>query len=70
MNWIKTVSAGIDRYRVLADILDNAKGITLPKRSVHEHFVASSIQFSLDVEDPNRVIRFIDECGKRGVEIK
>ena len=59
-----------DRYHVLAENLSNAKGIVLPHRSEHEHFVASSFQFSLDVEDTDKVIQFVNECANRGVEIK
>jgi len=59
-----------DRYKVLTDNLKNAKGITIPERSEHEHFVASSFQFSLDVDNPEKVIHFVDECAKHGVEIK
>ncbi len=59
-----------DRYHVLADKLKNASGITVPVRLEHEHFVASSFQFFLDVDDDVEVVEFINECAKRGVEIK
>ena len=59
-----------DRYCVLENSLQDVKGIIVPERSEHEHFVASSFQFSLDVNNTQQVIQFIDECAIRGVEIK
>ena len=59
-----------DRYQVLTGVLQNARGVIIPKRSEHEHFVASSFQFFLDVDDTNKVIQFVDQCANRGVEVK
>ncbi len=59
-----------ERYKVLADGLQNTKEIIVPKRSKHEHFVASSFQFFLDTDHANKVTEFIDACANRGVEIK
>ena len=58
------------RYYVLADKLENITGIRLPNRPEHEHFVGSSIQFSIDLSEPDRIIDFINSCSERGVEIK
>ena len=57
------------RYQVLADKLDKIQGIRVPERLAHEHFVGSSIQFSIDLDEP-KILEFIDTCMKRGVEIK
>ena len=59
-----------DRYQVLTGVLQNARGVIIPKRSEHEHFVASSFQFFLDVDDTNKVIQFVDQCANHGVEVK
>ena len=51
-------------------MLQNANRIIVPKRPEHEHFVASSFQFFLDVDDTSKVTQIVDECANRGVEIK
>lgn len=43
--------------------------IRLPRRAEKEAFVASSIQFSLDLE-PRQVERFVHECAARGLYVK
>ncbi len=58
------------RYQVLANKLDNIKCISLPERSRDEHYVGSSIQFSINLDSPDKIPEFIDTCLKRGVEIK
>lgn len=58
------------RYRVLADKLEKIQGISIPRRSADEHYVGSSIQFSINADKPEKIIRFIDTCYQRGVEIK
>ena len=58
------------RYQVLANKLEKIQGICLPKRSEHEHYVGSSIQFSVNLGGADKVPQFIETCLKRGVEIK
>lgn len=58
------------RYQVLAGKLGNINGISLPDRSQYEHYVGSSIQFSVNLDGPGKIPEFIDTCLKRGVEIK
>lgn len=58
------------RYSILAEKLADIQGVRLPKRSEHEYFVGSSIQFSIDLDPAEEILEFIDACSKRGVEIK
>ena len=58
------------RYQVLANKLEKIQGVHLPERAAHEHFVGSSIQFSIDINDTEKILEFINTCQKRGVEIK
>ena len=58
------------RYQILAEKLDNIEGISVPKRPEHEHYVGSSIQFSIDLDSSEKIIEFITICLERGVEIK
>ncbi len=44
--------------------------ISVPIRPPHEHFVGSSIQFSLPGFSGDEVRRFVDLCSRRGVQIK
>lgn len=56
-------------YRQLESALGPAPGVSLPKRHPKEAYIASSIQFSLDL--PRRQIeRFLHECSLRGLYIK
>jgi dTDP-4-amino-4,6-dideoxygalactose transaminase len=56
-------------YGLLQAQLGHIKGITVPARNPKESFVASSIQFTLDLP-PQRIARFIQECDLRGLYIK
>lgn len=57
-------------YAVLEHRLREAGGISVPVRPSHEHFVGSSIQFSLPGFSDDQVRRFVDLCSRRGVQIK
>ena len=57
------------RYQVLANKLEKIEGIRVPNRSTHEYFVGSSIQFSINLDEP-KILEFIETCLQRGVEIK
>lgn len=56
-------------YAQLESALSGVPGISLPKRHPKEAFIASSIQFSLDMPEP-RIARFLRECSLRGLHIK
>jgi dTDP-4-amino-4,6-dideoxygalactose transaminase len=58
------------RYAVLETALQEVKHIRIPNRPQKEHFVGSSIQFTLNGISRHQVEAFIAECGQRGVEIK
>ena len=56
-------------YATLASELSKAKYLSVPARVVKEEFVASSIQFTLDLK-PLQIERFLKECDLRGLYIK
>ena len=57
------------RYQWLADGLHGIDKLRLPRRVAKEQFVASSIQFSLDLP-PADVARFLVHCADAGVFVK
>lgn len=58
------------RYGILEQGLCKIPGIRLPERPQHEEYVGSSIQFSLAGASKETILAFIDECARRGVEVK
>jgi len=58
------------RYAALETALQKIDHIRVPDRPAKEHFVGSSIQFTLEGISRHQVEAFIAECGRRGVEIK
>ena len=56
-------------YAVLERELSKAANLSIPRRSDKEEFVASSIQFTLDLS-PLQIERFLHECELRGLYIK
>jgi dTDP-4-amino-4,6-dideoxygalactose transaminase len=56
-------------YADLARELVKAPGVSVPARDPREEFVASSIQFTLDLK-PEQIERFLAECDLRGLYIK
>ena len=58
------------RYAVFEKGLNDIDAITIPPRPPKEHFVGSSIQFTLGKLSPKKMGRFIEECDRRGVRIK
>lgn len=56
-------------YATLERELGKAKHLTVPARKPEEEFVASSIQFTLDLNRA-QIERFIQECTARGLYIK
>lgn len=59
-----------ERYAVLAEALAGVPHLALPARDPREKYVGSSFQFSLVGLDRRQAQWFIEECGRRGVEIK
>ncbi len=59
-----------ERYRRLADGLGTIQNIRIPVRPPQEHFVASSIQFSVKGLDAAEMERFLEACASRGVFVK
>jgi dTDP-4-amino-4,6-dideoxygalactose transaminase len=56
-------------YATLERELGKATCLTVPPRKPQEEFVASSIQFTLDL-NPAQIERFMKECSARGLYIK
>jgi dTDP-4-amino-4,6-dideoxygalactose transaminase len=56
-------------YRQLETALSKAKNLSIPKRHPKEEFIASSIQFSLNLSSA-QIERFLAECDLRGLYIK
>lgn len=58
-----------ERYRWLARELAGLLNLTVPVRDPREEYVASSIQFTLDLS-AERIQRFLAGCDSRGLHIK
>jgi dTDP-4-amino-4,6-dideoxygalactose transaminase len=56
-------------YSALARELCKARYVSVPTRDTQEEFIASSIQFTLDLTPP-QIERFLKECSLRGLYIK
>jgi len=56
-------------YAKLARALDGVPQLTVPARDIREEFVASSVQFTLDLP-PERIESFLGGCDRRGLHIK
>lgn len=59
-----------ERYDLLATELNRINHIRIPMRNPKEHYVGSSIQFSLTGMERRQVIEFLDESHQRGLDIK
>ena len=59
-----------ERYDLLEEGLKKIKGITCPERDQREHYVGSSIQFSLIGQDEETIKAFLSACMDKGVELK
>lgn len=58
------------RYRRLEQGLSSIQGIRIPPRPAEEHYVMSSIQFSVKGLTPAEMDAFLTGCAARGVFIK
>ena len=58
------------RYRAVESRLAQVEGIKLPLRPKQETLVGSSIQFLAEGLDAEQILRFINRCRNRGVELK
>ena len=58
------------RYRKLEEGLRGIQGIRIPPRPADEHYVMSSIQFSVQGLTPSEMDSFLNACAGRGVFIK
>ncbi len=56
-------------YATLERELTRTKLVSVPARNAKEAFIASSIQFSLNLK-PHQIERFVQECSLRGLYIK
>ena len=56
-------------YTALAHELCKARYVSVPTRDTQEEFIASSIQFTLDLTPP-QIEQFLKECSLRGLYIK
>jgi dTDP-4-amino-4,6-dideoxygalactose transaminase len=59
-----------ERYAVLEQGLHGIPNLSIPMRPEKERYVGSSFQFTLSSLNPQHSQFFIEECGRRGVEIK
>lgn len=59
-----------ERYDFLEAELAGVPHLRIPKRLEKEHYVASSMQFTLTDTDRLSVEKFINICAQRGVELK
>ena len=64
------VAAWNERYAALESALRAAEVIQVPRRDPQEHFVGSSIQFTLLNAAAKQIEHFLNVCLTRGVEIK
>lgn len=56
-------------YSALESELTKSVHVSVPKRDAREEYIASSIQFTLDLVPP-QIERFLKECSLRGLYIK
>lgn len=56
-------------YATLERELTKTEQVSIPARNIKEEFVASSIQFTLDLQ-PVQIQNFLKECSARGLYIK
>ena len=56
-------------YSTLERELCKARHVSIPARDAKEEFIASSIQFTLDLQ-PHQIQRFLQECNLRGLYVK
>ena len=66
----KNIKRWNKRYQLVEKILKEVKGIELPKRSVEESYVGSSIQFRIPGISQSDATSFLKINKERGVEIK
>jgi len=59
-----------ERYQTLEQGLLKSAHLFLPERKQHEAYVGSSIQFQPTAIVPANIPQLVENCGKRGVEIK
>ena len=59
-----------ERYALLEKALRSIDQFYLPHRPDKEYYVGSSLQFTIRQASADDVEQFIEECGRRGVEIK
>ena len=66
----KNIKRWNKRYQLVEKILKEVKGIELPKRSIEESYVGSSIQFRIPGISQSDAANFLKVNKERGVEIK
>lgn len=59
-----------ERYQRLAEGLRKIQSIRIPPRPPQEHFVMSSIQFSVKGHSAAEMEKFLEACAARGVYVK
>lgn len=58
------------RYETVKGVLSNSPQVHLPLRPQQEKYVGSSIQFFLPGFDQVQILRVVDTCADRGVQLK
>ena len=59
-----------ERYQALENQLSNNSNIQLSLRPQQETYVGSSFQFRVEHLSPNQIDGFVQDCARRGVELK
>lgn len=59
-----------ERYQTLETGLRKSENLYLPERKQHEEYVGSSIQFQPQNMTASSIPQLVENCAKRGVEIK
>ena len=66
----KNVRRWNERYQTLEAGLQKSESLYLPERKQHEEYVGSSIQFCPQNMPVSLIPKLVENCAKRGVEIK
>ena len=66
----KNVRRWNERYEIIETGFKQAPNISTAERKQHEDYVGSSIQFHLNDTEPEDIVKFMQRCLDRGVELK
>ena len=66
----KNISRWNYLYNLFFERLSSINEITIPIRNPEEAFVGSSIQFRINYLESDKIVKFLDSCNLRGVQLK